>query len=149
MGLIREWWCLYPSNVWVSTAGMASDEIETLLQQTNKPARIPQTFLFHKLSVTRLRKCSLICIHFLCTASWSWSYKQFWKWWWKEKRKQRKPSQAFERCRMQKLESRYCPSEVHFVLALCFQVLLSWFRFPFSVSHSSRFFPENTWNPCD
>lgn len=36
MGLIREWWCLYPSNAWVSTAGMASDEIETLLQQTNK-----------------------------------------------------------------------------------------------------------------
>lgn len=39
MGLIREWWCLYPSNAWVSTAGMASDEIETLLQQTNKQTR--------------------------------------------------------------------------------------------------------------
>lgn len=138
-----------PFSVWGSTAGRAPDENGTHWQQTNKPARLPQTFLFHRLSVTRLRKCSLICIPFLCTESWSWAYKQFWKWWWKEKGKQRTPSQAFERCRLQKLESRYCPSEIHFVLALCFQVLLPWFIFPFSVSHTSRFFPENTWSPWD
>lgn len=82
-------------------------------------------------------KSSLICIPFLCTESWSWAYKQFWKWWWGEKRKQRKPSQALERCRLQKLGSRYCSSEIHFVLALYFQILLSWFRFPFSVSHTT------------
>lgn len=57
----------------------------------NSILRMPQTFLFCKLSVKSLRKCPLICINFVCAVSWSWAYKQFGNWWWKQKSKETKP----------------------------------------------------------
>lgn len=73
-----------------------------------------------------------------------------------------KPNQTVEKCRLQKLENRYSTSKtiicfllgVHFILPLCFYILVSWFIHFFSLWVSiclsyQHCFPMNTCNPFD